>query len=385
MRERKAAMVPAGLYFHIPFCKRKCPYCDFYSQTELKALPDFLAALYREMVLRTDPALPVDSVYFGGGTPSLCPPEAVASLLATIEERFDLLCDAEVTLEANPGAIDADALLRLRQAGVNRLNLGVQSFRDDALQFLGRIHTRDAALATIAAAREAGFDNLGLDLIYGLPGQDLAAWRRDLEQALEFQPEHLSCYILTFEAGTPMAEARQAGRIPAPDEAQVAALFEATAAVLTGRGYDHYEIANFARQTTYRSRHNMKYWQFAPYLGFGPSAHSFRAGVRSWNAADLALYCRRLAEDRLPEDGREELTVAQQMLEALLLGLRLKEGFSIAAFEEGFGISVSATFGRLLDRLTDAGCLAVQAGRCALTVKGMRYHDSIAARFAAHL
>jgi oxygen-independent coproporphyrinogen-3 oxidase len=378
-------MAPAGLYFHIPFCQRKCPYCDFYSLTDREALPALLAALEREVDLRSDPHLAVDTVYFGGGTPSLCPPEAVADLLARVAARFDLRAGAEITLEANPGTIDAEGLRRLRRAGVNRLNLGVQSLRDEALRFLGRIHTREAALAAIGAARRAGFDNLGLDLIYGLPGQTTAAWRQDLARAVALRPEHLACYMLTFEEGTPLTRALREGRFAAPDEARVAALFEATAVFLTGQGYDHYEISNFARRPRHRSRHNQKYWQGEAYLGFGPAAHSYRGGVRSWNPADLARYVGRLEEGRLPEAGRETLTAEQQILEALLLGLRLKEGFSMAAFERRFGMSVRAAFGPLLDRLADEGCLAEAPGRCALTLKGMRYHDAIAARFAAAL
>ena len=378
-------MPAAGLYFHIPFCRRKCPYCDFYSVTDLAALPSFVDALQRELALRADPALKVDTVYFGGGTPSLCPPEAVAALLDRARSCFDLLADAEITLEANPGTLGPKALERLRAAGVNRLNLGIQSFRDAGLRFLGRIHDRDQALAVIAQACGAGFDNLGLDLIYGLPGQTGAEWHSDLDQALAWHPAHLSCYILTFEPGTPLTRDVAAGRVPMPEEDRVVDLFESTAAVLTAAGYDHYEISNYARTPDHRSRHNLKYWRFSPYLGFGPGAHSYRDGVRSWNLADLDIYLKRLAKGRRPAGGREVLSVEQQVLEALLLGLRLKEGFSIPGFEARFGISVQDTFGRLLNQLADEGCLADRPGRCALTLKGMRFHNSIAARFAAEL
>jgi oxygen-independent coproporphyrinogen-3 oxidase len=375
----------AGLYFHIPFCLRKCPYCDFYSRTDLTVLPSFIDALQKELVLRAESDLAVDTVYFGGGTPSLCPPEAVGEILALARSCFDLREDAEITLEANPGTLEAGTLVRLRAAGVNRLNLGVQSFREQGLQFLGRIHNRYDALTAIDQARTAGFGKLGLDLIYGLPGQTAADWRGDLEEALAVHPEHLSCYMLTFAPGTPMTDAVQAGRLQLPEEGGVAAMFESTSALLTAAGYAHYEISNYARTPDLRSRHNLKYWRFSPYLGFGPGAHSYRDGVRSWNRADLDLYRQRLAEDRRPAGGREVLTVEQQVLEALLLGLRLKEGFSIAAFEARFGIAVQATFGRLLHQLAREGCLADLPGRCALTVKGMRFHDSIAARFAATL
>jgi len=377
--------MPAGLYFHIPFCRRKCPYCDFFSRTDLTALPVFPDALGQEVDQRADPALAVDSVYFGGGTPSLCPPEAVRAILTRAGSSFHLQDDTEITLEANPGTLDADTLQGLRAAGVNRLNLGIQSFRPEGLQFLGRIHNRDQALAAIARARAAGFDNLGLDLIYGLPGQTPADWRSDLEQALAWRPEHLSCYILTFEPGTPMTGDLQAGRLRPPGEDRVAALFEATAELLTGAGYDHYEISNYARTPDLRSRHNLKYWHFRPYLGFGPGAHSHRDGVRSWNRVDLGGYLQRLAGGQPPAGGREVLTREQQVLEAILLGLRLKEGFSMVALEKRFGIAVQESFGRLLQQLAGEGCLADLPGRCALTVKGMRYHNSIAARFAAAL
>jgi len=305
--------------------------------------------------------------------------------MTVVNTHFNLHEHTEVTLEANTGAVSGDALVQLRAAGVNRLNIGVQSFRDDALRFLGRIHNRAEAVAVIDQARLAGFDNLGLDLICGLPGQTVSDWETDLEQALAYRPEHLSCYILTFESGTPMTGDLQAGRLHPPEEGLVVELFETTAAILAGYGYDHYEISNFARTPGFRSRHNLKYWHFKPYLGFGPGAHSYRDRRRSWNLADLAVYTQRLAQGRLPEGDCEDLSEEQQVLEALLLGLRLTEGFHIADFEKRFNMSVQTTFGRLLNQLADEGCLADRAGYCALNLKGMRYHNSICARFAAEL
>lgn len=378
-------MPSAGLYFHIPFCKHKCPYCDFYSVTGLDHIASFVASLQHEIALRAVPEMAVNTVYFGGGTPSLLPPNAVGDLLAAVKTHFHLRANAEITLEANPGAVSGAELVRLREVGVNRLNIGVQSFQDDALRFLGRIHNRAEAIAVIDQARLAGFDNLGLDLIYGLPGQTVSDWEDDLEQAFTYRPEHLSCYILTFESGTPMTRDLQAGRLISPDEARVVELFETTAAFLTERGYDHYEISNFACAPDFRSRHNLKYWHFEPYLGFGPFAHSYRDKTRSWNLADLVIYNQHLSQDRRPEGGREVLSEEQQVLEALLLGLRLKEGFSIVDFEQRFHLSVQATFGRLLNQLAEEGCLADRPGHCALTVRGMRYHNSISARFAAEL
>jgi len=375
-------MPAAGLYIHIPFCRQKCPYCDFYSIVDLTVMPDFLPMLRRELTLRADPDLAVDAIYFGGGTPSLLPTEAVDDLLALARSSFAVQDDVEVTLEANPGAVDADGLVHLKSAGVNRLNIGVQSFRDEGLRLLGRIHNKDDALAAIAQARAAGFDNLGLDLIFGLPGQTASQWRSDLAQALRYRPEHLSCYMLTFEPDTVMTCDLRKGRLEAPAEADVADLFETTAAFLENAGYDHYEISNYARRPDFRSRHNLKYWRFDPYLGFGPAAHSYREGHRSWNVKDLTVYTACLQSDQLPEEGREDLSREQQILEALLLGLRLKDGFAIDTFEKRFGLSVQGTFGRVLNQLVDEGCLAHRPGRLALTARGMRFHDSIAGRLA---
>ena len=378
-------MPPAGLYFHIPFCRQKCSYCDFYSLTDGSSLAEFLPALQNEIILRAAPTQPVDTVYFGGGTPSLCPPSKLAEILTTVKMHFDLQAGAEITLEVNPGTVGGDDLKHLAEIGINRLNIGIQSFRDDALRYLGRIHDRVAALGVVEKTRRAGFDNLGLDLIYGLPEQTAADWISDLEQALVYHPEHLSCYILTFEPGTPMTRHLNKGRFPAPDEDAVGQLFETTAEFLTARGYDHYEISNFARSPRMRSRHNLKYWRFLPYLGFGPSAHSYCDGRRSWNLANMNSYCRLLAQARHPEGGQEVLTEDQQMLEAIMIGLRLKEGLSRAAFKQQFQRSLTGIFGPLLDDLEEGGYLMRSSSHCALTIRGMRYHDSIVARFAAEL
>lgn len=379
-------MKPAGIYLHIPFCERKCRYCDFYSVTTGGREEAFMAAVITEIKRRRDPDWAVDSIYFGGGTPSLMPPAFYARVLAALGEAFDLQDDIEITLEANPGTVDQVCLTAFRSAGINRLNLGVQSFDDRNLQFLGRIHSAAQARAVVGMARRAGFENLGLDLIYGLPNQSCEAWQADLDHAVRGDhPEHLSCYALTYEPGTPLMQNRLGGGHQPAGEEKMAALFEATAEVLCGVGFDHYEISNFAAGPRWRSRHNTKYWSRVPYSGFGPAAHSFRASRRSWNVADLEVYIDRLAKGLLPEEGREELDRSQQMIETVFLGLRLSAGIDLAAFAQRFGTPLETRAVEVLPALVVDGYLRQTPGRLAPTRKGMRFHDSISARLAGVL
>ena len=279
-----------GLYIHIPFCIRKCAYCGFYSVTDLTRIPDFLAALRREMNLNKGVYREFDTVYIGGGTPSVLAAADLERLIGDIRTAFTITSDAEITLEANPGDITAGLLATLRRAGVNRLNIGCQSFDDETLAFLGRRHQSRQALEAIRLARDAGFDNLGIDLIYGLPGPSgnaFAVWLDTLRTTLSLHPEHLSCYQLTVEADTPLAALRQEGRIIFPDDDLQAQYFFRTAEILEEAGYRHYEVSNFARGDRFHSRHNSKYWDHSPYLGLGPAAHSFDGRQRRWNHRSL--------------------------------------------------------------------------------------------------
>ncbi|MEE4607737.1 MAG: radical SAM family heme chaperone HemW [Desulfobacteraceae bacterium] len=377
---------PAGIYLHLPFCLGKCPYCDFYSEVGTEERRRcFLAALHRELALRADRDLAADSLYFGGGTPSLFSPAQIGALIDRIGASFHLVGGSEITLEANPGTVTKDILEGFRAAGINRLNLGIQSFNDRNLAFLGRIHDARAARRAVAAARAAGFADLGLDLIYGLPGQTPAAWRTDLEATLAAAPTHLSCYMLTYAPGTPLDAARSAGHIHPLPEAAVADLFEFTAQVLTENGFVHYEIANFARagNPPAWSRHNRKYWNQAPYLGFGPAAHSFDGSRRSWNDADLDAYIQALESGGPPPGGEEILTREQQMIEAVFLGLRQIAGIDVQKFEARFGVKFEILFGPVLADLTEAGLAMREKGFCWLTPKGLLVADAAAARLAA--
>jgi oxygen-independent coproporphyrinogen-3 oxidase len=374
---------PAGIYLHIPFCLQKCGYCDFYSITDRRLQPAFIEALVRDLRTTPFPGIAADTLYFGGGTPSLLPPAAIGRLVETVAAVFRLTSDAQISLEVNPGTVSPSHFNQYRAMGINRIHIGVQSFRDEVLSFLGRCHTALDARRSVAWARKAGFENIGIDLIYGIPGQTKAAWTQELANALALFPSHLSCYLLSFERGTPLERQLRAGAIRPLPEAEAAALFLLTREILTAAGFDPYEISNFAKGETNRSQHNRKYWCHTPYLGFGPAAHSFMPPERWWNLRDVSAYMDRIHEGKTPEEERETLSREQLMMEAIFLGLRQLEGLDIAAFGHRFGIDFTRRFSPLIEELASTGHLTMEAGRCALTPCGMLLSDAISARFAA--
>lgn len=376
---------PGGLYVHIPFCVRKCPYCDFFSITDSNMIPDFIGALLKEIEMvagRTDAADPFDTLYIGGGTPSMLEGEDILRIVETVHRVFRLLPNAEITMEVNPGTVVPAQLKAFRYAGINRINIGVQSFRNDRLKFLGRIHSDKDAHQAIKWAREAGFENLGLDMIYGIPGQTKASWLWDMQEAAAYQPEHLSCYMLTCEAGTPLDKDRQQGLFLPMDDVGVSNLFGTTLEFLTAKGYDPYEISNFERATPLgrhanRSRHNQKYWTYAPYLGFGPSAHSFIDPVRHWNVRDVGAYISETAAGRLPLADKEVLSRDQQMIEWIYLGLRQTDGIPVGLFNRRFDADFYADFREEIENLEAEGLMVADETTCALTAKGFLLLDSI--------
>lgn len=322
-----------GLYLHIPFCKSKCAYCDFYSLPHSEEKMDaYTAALIRhlEEVAPRCTAHTVDTVYFGGGTPSYLGEKRLVKLLKTVKKRYHVAAGAEITLEANPdSAEDWKALRVLRKAGFTRLSLGVQAADDELLRRIGRVHTWEQALSAVAAARMAGFDNVSLDLIYGLPGQTLEAWQDTLRSAAALEPKHLSCYGLKVEPGTPLWQQR--GSADLPDDDTQADMYLWTVDYLKKHGYGQYEISNFA-QPGYESRHNLKYWTLGEYAGFGPGAHSDMGGVRFAYERDLDAY---LAGDlRLSE--MEEIPPLDRDLEYIMLSLRTVQGIDSRYFERQF-------------------------------------------------
>ncbi|RZB33815.1 MAG: hypothetical protein SRB2_03651 [Desulfobacteraceae bacterium Eth-SRB2] len=382
---------PAGLYIHIPFCVKKCPYCDFYSITDGSLHPAFMNALISEMRMTRDPNLTFDTLYMGGGTPSVLDAKTIEKIIETARQSYEILSHAEITLEVNPGTVSLKQFDGYRCSGVNRLNIGVQSFDPVNLQFLGRIHSGRDAHAAVTWAQKAGFENMGLDLIYGIPNQTKKSWLMDLKLAVESEPQHLSCYILSFEPGTPLYRDRQEGRLKPLAEPQVCELFETTLEFLSHHGYVQYEISNFARARTgssglkgaerNRSRHNMKYWKFAPYIGLGPSAHSFLEPRRYWNCADVEKYIQDLDADKLPLAGEERLSMEQLMIEAIYLGLRQTKGILIDIFDKKFGVTFKTMFKDTIAVLESKGLIELSQNRCALTSGGMLYLDSIAALF----
>jgi oxygen-independent coproporphyrinogen-3 oxidase len=387
-KSNKITVNPAGLYVHIPFCLRKCCYCDFYSISDLSQTSGFLAALKREMQMNSGTPLVFDTLYIGGGTPSVLPPEAIGQIIETAGRYFSIASDAEKTLEVNPGTVTLENLSEYRKFGVNRLNIGVQSFNDNNLRFLGRIHSGRDARLSVEWAHRAGFDNIGLDLIFGLPGQDKINWLSDLTQAGNLEPEHLSCYMLTCESGTPLDREVKTGRIHLAAEGRVLDLFDTAIHFLTNHDFLHYEVSSFARMAgpnhePRTSRHNLKYWSFAPYIGLGPSAHSFIEPERYWNHRSVATYVRQIEAGKSATAEIERLTKEQMVIEAIYLGFRTTRGIDLDMFKARFDISFSQTFDKTIAELETRGMIKLSERHCALTRTGLPFLDSIASMFTS--
>lgn len=338
-----------GIYIHIPFCVRKCSYCDFYSlATSPRATVEFPDLLVKEMALfrerfPEDAAAAADTVYFGGGTPTVLAPGDLCGLLAAIRKRFPVIPGAEITIEANPGTVLANGLETLRAGGYNRLSVGMQSFSPATLLTLGRIHDAEDNRRTYRDARAAGFDSLGIDLIFGIPGQSGAEWGEDLERAITFLPDHVSVYALSPEPGTPLQAALARGELRMPADEEVAESYATARRTLANAGYLQYEISNFARPGC-ESRHNRKYWQREGCMGLGPSAHGLlfprecpRFGMRTANPSSVSEYGLRIREGRLPWESVNQCGPEDAWKEALILGLRMTDGVDPAEIETRIG------------------------------------------------
>jgi oxygen-independent coproporphyrinogen III oxidase len=367
----------SGLYIHIPFCLSKCHYCDFYSVTSLSAVPDFLDALFKEMEVYRNRFGPFDTVYIGGGTPSLLSPQQLGSILEQAQINFEFISDREINIETNPADLDRCLLESMRKIGINRINIGAQSFDERVLGFLGRRHSVKQAISAVEAARKAGFHNVGLDLIFGVPGQNMDSWLDTLKQAVTFSPEHLSCYQLTLEEKTPLGRRCQAGEFSLPGEELQFDFFMKTSEFLQDAGYIHYEVSNFARETEYASRHNQKYWDHSPYLGLGPAAHSFQSDQRWWNHRPLDQYHAALSAGNLPVEETEMLTMEQLRLEALYLGLRTKKGISLREFKDRFRYDLFTEKKKILSKLKEEGLVSIQDGCLCPTEAGLAVADSL--------
>ena len=362
-----------GLYIHVPFCSAICNYCNFNRGLFDAALKTrYVDALVSEIcnpksaILRS----PADTIFFGGGTPSLLEPGEIARIIAACEGAFDLAADREITLEANPESVNEARLAAYRDAGINRLSFGVQSFRDDELRRLSRLHSAERARAAIGEARAAGFDNVSLDLMMWLPEQQVSEWLESLDAAIQLAPEHLSLYMLEVYPNAPLKEDMARARwSQAPDE-DVAAMYLEAMARLDHAGYTQYEISNSARPER-RSRHNLKYWTDQEWLGFGCGAHSTRAGVRWKNIPSTHEYIERVSNGGALAVDVRRLTPDERLGDALFTGLRLVDGIDVNAIQRRYGIDVWSRFGPDLEPFLEAGCLRRTESRLSLTRQGM--------------
>jgi len=374
-----------GIYIHIPFCISKCPYCSFTSFTAEK-IPEkeYLNAIVKEIETRyREIDLPdIGTVYFGGGTPSLISPGGISSILPALAGKFRLT-NPEITIEANPGTVDLDKLRGYRNAGVNRISIGIQSFNDRLLLNLGRSHTSKEALDAFESARTAGFDNIGIDLIHSVGGESLQDWQDDLKEAVLLHPEHISAYNLTIEEGTPFHHSQEKGLLVLPAEEEQTDMLLTTIEILCTAGYEHYEVSNYALPG-FRSRHNQVYWKGGDYFGFGVSAHSYYRkgwGVRMANSKDLTDYLNRINKNGTAVVEEEILTKEMAMGEAVFLGLRMMEGINVKDFENRFGIKIEEAYRGAIDDLTTEDFLIHANDHLKLTRKGLLFYNDVALRF----
>lgn len=370
--------IPLELYVHIPFCVRKCQYCDFLSGPSDEETKDrYIEALLKEIrAAEHTEDYEIVSVFIGGGTPSALKAEAIASIMRTLQEQFFFCEDAEVTIEANPGTVDLEKLTIYRNVGINRLSLGLQSTDAEELKLLGRIHSYEEFLKSYEWAREAGFSNINIDLMFAIPGQTGEAWRQHLYQVAELNPEHISAYSLIIEEGTPFAEQN----LDLPDEDTEYQMYEDTAEILERYGYRQYEISNYAKQG-YMCRHNAGYWQRREYLGFGLGASSLYRGMRFSNTRRMQEY---LKESRNPDQIRQDVTVLsrnERIEEFMFLGLRMTEGISEKKFEENFDVRLMDVYGDILQKYEETGFMEHIETKWRLTRKGIHVSNHILADF----
>ncbi len=375
------AMQPLGLYVHIPFCLRKCFYCDFASGPvgEVKR-SSHLGALEGEIRASAWRGSAVRTVFLGGGTPSELRVDELERLVDALASSFDLSRLSEWTIECNPGTLSPLSLRAYRELGINRISLGVQSFHDRHLKALGRVHDSRQAREAVAQVRQAGFDNLNLDLIFALPGQTLQEWRTDLDEAVSYSPEHLSLYNLTIETGTEFGRRKTLGLLREADDDLAADMYEGAIDACVLAGLEQYEISNFARPGR-QCRHNMTYWRNEPYLGFGISAASYVDGVRWSNCRDLDDYEAGASEGRIPRESEERLTQLPAMGEEFMLRLRTAEGVSLGHLSQKHSCDSLAVFGAEIESLQADGLLYRVGDRIRLTRSGILLADAVCSRF----
>lgn len=377
---------PIGVYVHIPFCARRCPYCDFATV----AGHDHLIAKYASAVcgeIRGSAmrGRSVRSVYFGGGTPThVGVGECIEPIMHALRETFTFLPDAEISFEANPASSDSAKYRRFREGGFNRVSIGIQSFDDRTLRQLGRLHNADEAISAYRTARDSGFASVSIDLIFGCPAQSVAQWQHDLDVAVALGPDHISAYGLTIEDGAPYSAMHRTGALPLPSDDDAAAMFAATIAVLADAGYEHYEVSNYARPG-HSCRHNMVYWRHQEYAGFGAGAAAYVGGIRTMNERSPDRYVERMSALGSAVAYSETLTEPQLLTEALMLGLRLLDGISLPELSDRFGEDIIARLLPALRSLGDRGLLDVSHERVRLSSAGVMLADTVLVDLVARI
>ncbi len=379
---------PNALYVHVPFCAKRCSYCDFNSSVYQTEIADrYIAALEKELRgVASYMDYPYKTVYIGGGTPTAFGEKQLGRMLAAVSGLLDMKRIEEYTVEVNPGTVNPGKVFSLKDGGVNRISLGIQSFSEKGLKLLGRMHSRKDALDAFYMLREGGFDNLSVDLIFGWPGQTLDKWTEDLAAAVALGPEHISAYCLAVERGTPLARDIRSGRVTGPDEAVQLDMLKKTISFLAsaGAGYRRYEISNFARKG-HRCRHNINYWKNLPYVGIGAGAVSYLDGRRSSNVKDVLRYVKRIEAGSGTRSSaktfRERLTPRRRAAETVIMSLRMTSGIGERDFAGRTGFSLTELYGDVIDRLCHLGLLSMRQNRLRLTRKGLFVADSVMMEF----
>ncbi|MDD3960671.1 MAG: radical SAM family heme chaperone HemW [Bacteroidales bacterium] len=367
----------AGLYFHIPFCSQKCHYCNFFSQPAKELLPRYIESVCKEIALQKEYLQsPVRTIYFGGGTPSLLEENHFKKIFHAIHRHLNTDPD-ETTIEVNPNDITASYIRMLRHTGFNRLSMGIQSFSDTDLQWLNRSHTGAQARQAYTTAREGGFRNISIDLIYGMPIQNINTWKKQIETAMQLRPEHLSAYALTVEKGTALAHFIHKGIYPPVSDETLAEDFALLCKILKREGYTHYEVSNFALPG-YEAKHNASYWDQTHYLGIGASAHSYNGTSRQWNVAAINKYMEHINRGEIPSE-KEELTLSDQLNEYVLTSLRTAAGCNLSHISTVYGETEKERIKKNATRYIQTGLLSCNKNILKTTQKGWFYIDGIAA------
>ena len=370
-------MKSAGIYIHIPFCAVKCIYCDFYSITDREnSIPRFINAIVKEIETCTVDVSnwKLETIFIGGGTPSLLNGRNIESILNALERKYNLAQKKEWTMEANPGEAPLERLKDFRSLGINRLSMGVQSLEPDLLKFLTRIHSANQVFETYEHARNAGFENINCDLIYSIPGQSWEIWERDLLRVLDLKPDHISAYTLTLEKGTELYQFVKKGQVTMPEEDQTGGWFLKTHGILNSHGYSAYEISNFAKPGM-ECRHNLHYWRIHPFLAFGPSAHGFNGSNRWGNVRSLDQYLTQIESGNTPISMKESLTQKNLTNELIGFGLRMNEGIDLAQIPERYLNQFNTNLESAREKWSDV--LILRDSSVSLTKKGMVYTDAV--------